>query len=61
MRKFKYNGMELADPDATLSAEQVKDIYAIQYPELANASITGPRKSGEDQEYTFSRAVGAKG
>ncbi|MGH7468716.1 MAG: PRTRC system protein C [Longimicrobiales bacterium] len=60
-RKFIYHGMELVDPDPQMSVEQVRDLHSVTHPELANASVTGPRKSGEDQIWTFARAVGAKG
>lgn len=60
-RKFTYNGMELPDPDPNMSTAQVKDLYAITYPELTNASVTGPEKVGDDQVFKFSKAVGAKG
>lgn len=60
-RIFMYHGKELADPDPAMTAEQVRDLHSVTHPELANASVTGPRKSGEDQIFTFARAVGAKG
>lgn len=60
-RKFMWNGMELVDPDAQLTPEQVRDIHAISHPELTTATVTGPKKSGEDDVYTFQRAIGAKG
>lgn len=60
-RKFSYNGMELADPDPAMKPDQVKEVYAVTYPELTNASVTGPEKVGDDQVFKFSRAVGAKG
>jgi len=61
MRKFVYNGMELADPGDTLTPEQVKGVYALQHSELTTASISGPVKQGDDQVFTFQRAIGAKG
>lgn len=60
-RKFLYNGMELADPDASLTPEQVRDIYAIQHAELTTATISGPENQGEDKIFKFQRAIGAKG
>lgn len=60
-RKFRYNGMDLDDPDPQMKPEEVKQVFALTYGELNNASVTGPTKEGDDQVYTFSRAVGAKG
>lgn len=60
-RKFMFNGMELVDPDEKLTPEQVRDVHSISHPELATATVTGPSKSGDDQIYKFTRAVGAKG
>jgi PRTRC genetic system protein C len=43
-----------------MTPEEVKNIYSNQYPELASA-ITGPEASGEHLQYSFVRAIGAKG
>lgn len=60
-RVFMYNGMELADLDPTAEKDAIKDLWAVTYPDLNNAAITGPEvKDGKDV-YKFSRAVGAKG
>ena len=34
---------------------------ALQYPEIATASLTGPEAVGETLKYTFERAIGSKG
>lgn len=60
-RKFSYNGMELPDPDPDMDVDEVREIYAVTYPELTNASVTGPEEVDGDEVYKFSRAVGAKG
>lgn len=60
-RKFTYNGMDLPDPDPDMKVDQVKELYTATYPELNNASTTGPEEVDGDQVYKFSRAVGAKG
>ena len=60
-RRFTYNGVELPDPGPTMSAEQVRDLYANQHPELATAAITGPEKIDGKLAYKFTRAVGTKG
>lgn len=61
VREFKFNGMALADPGATMSAEEVKAFYANIYPELNNAEIEGPEHKGAKAIYEFRRAVGTKG
>ncbi len=60
-RKFAYNGVNLADPDPSMSAEQVRDLYCATYPELAVAQIEGPEYKGHQAIYSFRRAVGTKG
>lgn len=60
-RVFLYENRNLNDPDPNMSPEDVRDLYAATYPELATAVIDGPEegKDGE-QEYSFRRAVGQK-
>lgn len=60
-RKFKYNGVDLADPNPGLAPEKVKDVYANMYPELVNSVIEGPTTKDGVVTYTFTRAVGTKG
>ncbi|MEM5432341.1 conserved protein of unknown function (plasmid) [Cupriavidus taiwanensis] len=60
-REFAYNGMTLMDPGQQFTPEQVKDVYAAQYPELTTAAVDGPEHKGEVARYTFVRAAGAKG
>jgi PRTRC genetic system protein C len=60
-RSFSFLGLRLPDPDNQLSPEEVKAVFATQYPELATASITGPEVVGDKLVYTFSRAIGTKG
>jgi len=60
-RSFCYQGIRLPDPDASLTVEQVRDIYVSTYPELATAAVEGPSPVNGRMEYTFTRAVGAKG
>lgn len=61
-RVFLYENRTLNDPDPNLSLEEVRDIYAATYPELATAVIDGPEEGGGgEQEYAFRRAVGTKG
>lgn len=60
-REFSYNGVTLPDPGPTFSADQVRDLYTAQYPELTTATVDGPEIAGEVARYKFVRAAGAKG
>jgi PRTRC genetic system protein C len=60
-RKFTFNGIDLKDPGAALTAEQVKEFYTAVYPELTNAEVEGPEHGDGTETYTFLRAVGTKG
>ncbi|WP_321891026.1 MULTISPECIES: PRTRC system protein C [Burkholderia cepacia complex] len=61
VREFTYNGMALMDPGPAFSADQVRDLYTAQYPELTTAAVDGPDIKGEVAHYKFVRAAGAKG
>lgn len=60
-RKFGYNGITLPDPNPAMSPDDVKTVYAMQYPELTNSVVEGPVTKGNTCTYTFIRAVGSKG
>lgn len=60
-RKFQYNSITLSDPNPALTPDQVKEVYAGQYPELTNAVVEGPVTRGNTATYKFTRAVGSKG
>jgi PRTRC genetic system protein C len=60
-RIFTYNGVTLPDPNPDFTPVQVREMYVPTYPELATAAIEGPAATDRGMEYTFSRAVGAKG
>lgn len=60
-RTFSYNGITLPDPNPQFTVEQVREMYVTTYPELATAAIEGPKPVAGGMEYTFARAVGAKG
>ena len=59
-RCFKYNGMTLPDIPG-LSVDQVKEVYAAQYPELLTAEAQVGEVVRGVQEISFKRAVGTKG
>ena len=60
-RVFQFQGMRLPDPNPEMSVEEVKALYAAQYPELATAIVNGPEAAGDKMRYTFERAIGSKG
>jgi PRTRC genetic system protein C len=60
-RTFEFNGVRLPDPNPKLSVEDVRALYAHQYPDIATASITGPEAVGDKLRYQFTRAIGSKG
>jgi PRTRC genetic system protein C len=60
-RVFEFNGVKLPDPDPKLSPEDIRNLYAHQYPDIATASITGPEAVGDKLRYQFTRAIGSKG
>jgi PRTRC genetic system protein C len=60
-RVFVFNGAKLPDPGPQLSVEEVRSMYVNTYPDLATATIEGPAPIDGTMQYTFVRAVGAKG
>lgn len=60
-RQFSFAGLKLPDPDPRMSVEEVRGVLALQYPEIATATVTGPEAVGEMLKYTFERAIGSKG
>ena len=60
MRIFIVDEREHPDPDPNLTIEQVRDMLADFYPELANATHMVTAR-GEDQVVDFRRTVGTKG
>lgn len=60
-REFSFSGLKLPDPNPKLSVEDVRGILAMQYPEIATATISGPEALGDTMKYTFERAIGSKG
>jgi PRTRC genetic system protein C len=60
-RVFVFNGTKLPDPNPAFTVEQVRDMYVNTYPDLATAVVEGPSPVNGIMQYTFTRAVGAKG
>jgi PRTRC genetic system protein C len=60
-RVFVFNGSTLGDPDDDIDPDTVRRMYAGTYPELTNATISGPKIEGGRRVYTFTAAVRTKG
>jgi PRTRC genetic system protein C len=60
-REFCYNGLRLADPNPSLTIEEVRNLYAATYPEITTAAIEGPEAVGNKLLYRLTRAIGTKG
>jgi PRTRC genetic system protein C len=60
-REFFFNGSRIPDPHPKMDIEQVRNLLAPSYPEIATATMTGPEDTGTALRYTFSRAIGSKG
>lgn len=61
---FKKNNKEtrLEDPDPSLPPAKVAVFYSNIYPELATASVNGPKYTDNGEAiYTMSTAIGTKG
>ena len=61
VREFHFGGAKLPDPNPQTDVEQVRSMYATQFPEIATASLSGPEAVGDKLVYRFERAIGAKG
>jgi len=60
-RLFQFNGIRLPDPNPNMPVDEVKALYAAQYPELATAVVNGPEAVGDKMRYSFERSIGSKG
>jgi PRTRC genetic system protein C len=60
-RTFEFNGVRLPDINPRLSPEEIRTLYAHQFPDIATATITGPEPVGDKLRYQFTRAIGSKG
>jgi PRTRC genetic system protein C len=60
-REFVFNGIKLPDPNPALSAEKVREVFALSLPEITTAALEGPEAIAGRLRYTFTRAVGSKG
>ena len=53
--------VELADPNPSMSPDQVMVFYSNQYPELNTVTVSGPVVEGTRLKYSFRTTVGTKG
>lgn len=60
-RLFKFNNLDLADPDPKMTLADVQAYYANLYPELTSGHIQGPIMKGDQAHYEFSASAGLKG
>lgn len=61
VRVFMYKGDELVDVNPTYAPETVMEHYAGTYPELLNATVSGPKIENNKAIYTFEKSLGTKG
>ena len=61
VREFSWNGVRICDPGTHLRPEEVRAMLATMYPDIANATITGPEAVGNKLVYRFLAAIGTKG
>lgn len=64
-RKFKVDTTDhkitVADPNPASTADQVMELLSLNYPELTNASVSGPEIVNDEAVYTFKTTLGTKG
>lgn len=65
-RKFKIdkgsnNPVILDDPNENMTPEQVRDLLALNYPDITSGSIRGPEIKSGYTLYTLTTSVGVKG
>lgn len=61
IREFRWNAQRLADPDSSLTPDQVRDLYSQVYPELTTAAVS--REPDEDGKaiYALAKSEGKRG
>lgn len=60
-REFIINDKSCPDPNPELSVKEVMDLYSNQFPELNNATVSGPELKKDKQVFTFVTKLGDKG
>jgi PRTRC genetic system protein C len=61
VRVFKHGSVTLPDPNPAMSAEEVMQFYALQYPELTNATFSSSTNDNYELVYEFRTNIGTKG
>jgi PRTRC genetic system protein C len=61
--RFKIGSDEKAmeDPNPNLKPDEVMSMCSAQYPELTNATVSGPKIENDQAVYKFETTVGTKG
>ncbi len=60
-RIFRYNAMDIADPNPDLPLKRVIEVLSGTYPEFTNAKIEPPVMEGNKQVFVVKVVAGDKG
>lgn len=60
-RTFKFNSIDLPDPDPDMTKEEVVAHYASAYPQMNNATVKDNGIEGEQHVFNISTSVGHNG
>jgi len=61
-RKFRFQGIDLPDPEPTMEPSEVLAHYTRQYPRLAGGKVVDPVTEGDELVYELREgSFGAKG
>lgn len=61
-RKFRFQGIDLPDPEPTMEPSEVLAHYTQQYPRLAGGKVVYPVTEGDELVYELREgSFGAKG
>ncbi|WP_316739157.1 PRTRC system protein C [Pedobacter aquatilis] len=61
LHKVQENDLPLADPNPSLSPQEVMDFYSGTYPALTTARAEGPEIVDDRIQYRFITTLGTKG
>jgi len=60
-RAFNYSGLKLADPDTSMTPQEVRDFYSASFGELTTAEVHDEGVVDGVHTYSFQRIAGTKG
>ena len=60
-RTFIFGKNTLSDPNPEMTPDEVLSFYTNTYPDLINATTSGPVMENDKATYTFKVQVGTKG